>query len=123
MVYISAPPGDMFDFLPYIDRGVHNLAPKSKKSNNYHVFSTYEPISLELPRTVTPGRWSISGPPWRLSKLFTLNGWIDDIKAYNNLPEFSYPIIADPKRNVAELYGMMDPDEKDAKGIIALTDR
>ena len=50
-------------------------------------------------------------------------GWIDDIKAYNNLPEFSYPIIADPKRNVAELYGMMDPDEKDAKGIIALTDR
>merc|ERR1712154_205224 len=49
-------------------------------------------------------------------------GWIDDIKSYNNLPEFSYPIIADPKRNVAEMYGMMDPDEKDAKGI-ALTAR
>ena len=45
------------------------------------------------------------------------NGWIKDILAYNNLPEFSYPIIADPKRDVAELYGMMDPDEKDAKGL------
>merc|ERR1712002_369134 len=32
------------------------------------------------------------------------NGWIKDIIAYNN-------------RDVAELYGMMDPDEKDAKGI------
>ena len=49
-------------------------------------------------------------------------GCIDDIKSFNNLPEFSYPIIADPKRNVAEMYGMMDPDEKDAKGI-ALTAR
>jgi len=49
-------------------------------------------------------------------------GWIDDIKSYNNLSEFTFPIIADPKRNVAELYGMMDPDEKDAKGI-ALTAR
>ena len=45
------------------------------------------------------------------------NGWINDIKAYNNLTEFSYPIIADPKRDIAEQYGMMDPDEKDAKGI------
>ena len=44
-------------------------------------------------------------------------GWIEDIKAYNNLPKFSYPIIADPKRDVAELYGMMDPDEKDAAGL------
>ena len=50
------------------------------------------------------------------------NGWINDIKAYNNLTEFSYPIIADPKRDVAEMYGMMDPDEKDAAGI-ALTCR
>ena len=51
------------------------------------------------------------------------NGWIKDIIAYNNLSTgFSYPIIADPKRNVAEMYGMMDPDEKDAKGI-ALTAR
>ena len=46
------------------------------------------------------------------------NGWIKDIIAYNNLSTgFSYPIIADPKRDVANLYGMMDPDEKDAKGI------
>merc|ERR1711971_99199 len=46
------------------------------------------------------------------------NGWIKDIIAYNNLTTgFSYPIIADPKRDVANLYGMMDPDEKDAKGI------
>merc|ERR1712233_134483 len=45
-------------------------------------------------------------------------GWIKDIIAYNNLSTgFSYPIIADPKREVATLYGMMDPDEKDAKGI------
>ena len=46
------------------------------------------------------------------------NGWIKDIIAYNNLTTgFSYPIIADPKRDVANLYGMLDPDEKDAKGI------
>merc|ERR1712233_157700 len=46
------------------------------------------------------------------------NGWIKDIIAYNNLSTgFSYPITADPKREVATLYGMMDPDEKDAKGI------
>ena len=44
------------------------------------------------------------------------------IKAYNNLTEFSYPIIADPKRDVAEMYGMMDPEEKDSAGI-ALTAR
>ena len=45
------------------------------------------------------------------------HGWINDIKAYNNLTEFSYPIIADPGRDVAEMYGMMDPDEKDAAGV------
>merc|ERR1712096_157652 len=38
--------------------------------------------------------------------------------AYNNLTTgFSYPIMGDPKREVANLYGMMDPDEKDAEGI------
>ena len=26
------------------------------------------------------------------------NGWINDIKSYNGLTEFSYPIIADPSR-------------------------
>jgi len=46
------------------------------------------------------------------------NGWIKDIIAYNNISTgFSFPIIADPGREVATLYGMMDPDEKDAKGI------
>merc|ERR1711884_193445 len=28
-------------------------------------------------------------------------GWISDIKAYNGLTDFSYPIIADPRRKVA----------------------
>merc|ERR1712098_716867 len=36
-------------------------------------------------------------------------GWIKDI--------LSYPNIADPNRDVATLYGMMDPDEKDAAGL------
>merc|ERR1712241_1157539 len=44
-------------------------------------------------------------------------GWIEDIKAYNKLDNFDYPIIADPNRHIANLYGMMDPDEIDAKGI------
>lgn len=45
------------------------------------------------------------------------HGWIKDILAYNNLNEFSYPIIADPNRDVAKLYGMLDPDEVDKSGI------
>jgi len=49
-------------------------------------------------------------------------GWIKDILAYNKLEEFSYPIIADPNRDVATLYGMLDPDEKDSAGM-ALTCR
>ena len=44
-------------------------------------------------------------------------GWIDDIKSYNNLPEFSYPIIADPNREVAQKYGMLDPVAKSNAGI------
>jgi len=44
-------------------------------------------------------------------------GWIEDIKAYNELPTFSYPIVADPERRIATLYGMLDPAEKDAKGM------
>lgn len=44
-------------------------------------------------------------------------GFIEDIKAYGGLSTFSYPIIADPDRKVAELYGMMDPAEKDKAGI------
>jgi len=46
------------------------------------------------------------------------NGWIKDIVSYNNISTgFSFPIIADPGRDVATLYGMMDPDEKDSKGM------
>merc|ERR1711923_483405 len=44
-------------------------------------------------------------------------GWIEDIKAYNKLDAFSYPIIADPDRSIANTYGMMDPDEMDSKGL------
>jgi 1-Cys peroxiredoxin 6 len=44
-------------------------------------------------------------------------GWTEDIKAYNNLCSFDFPIIADPGRDVATLYNMMDPDEKDKAGM------
>jgi 1-Cys peroxiredoxin 6 len=46
-------------------------------------------------------------------------GWIQDIKSYSKLPnqEFPYPIIADPTRDLATLFGMLDPDEKDAAGL------
>ena len=33
------------------------------------------------------------------------------------LQDFSFPIIADPKREVATLYSMLDPEEKDSTGI------
>eukprot|EP01026_Neomeris_dumetosa_P039066 TRINITY_DN31_c3_g1_i5.p1 TRINITY_DN31_c3_g1~~TRINITY_DN31_c3_g1_i5.p1 ORF type:complete len:228 (+),score=35.75 TRINITY_DN31_c3_g1_i5:110-793(+) len=49
-------------------------------------------------------------------------GWIGDIQAYTPGAEVKYPIIADPKRDIAVKYGMLDPDEKDSKGI-ALTAR
>ena len=45
------------------------------------------------------------------------NGWINDIKAYNNLTEFSFPIIGDTKLDTAEKYRMMYLDEKDVKSI------
>jgi len=44
-------------------------------------------------------------------------GWIEDIKAYNNLGDFSYPIIADPERKIATELGMLDPEERDSKNI------
>lgn len=53
---------------------------------------------------------------------YARSGWIEDIKAYNKLSDFSYPILADPDRSIAKLYGMLDPVEKDAGGI-ALTCR
>ena len=46
------------------------------------------------------------------------NGFIKDIIAYNNLATgFAYPIIADPKREVANLYGMINAEDKDSKGL------
>jgi len=44
-------------------------------------------------------------------------GWIDDIKAHNKLDSFDYPIIADPKRELATKFGMIDPDEKTSTGM------
>lgn len=56
-------------------------------------------------------------------------GWIKDIQVQflvvqdliqtaNDLTgEFPYPIIADPKRDLAVKLGMLDPVEKDAAGI------
>jgi len=45
-------------------------------------------------------------------------GWTEDIKAcINYTGTFPYPIIADPKRELAISLGMLDPDEKDKTGI------
>lgn len=45
--------------------------------------------------------------------------WQDDIKVYAkyNKSEFPYPIIADERRMIATLLGMLDPDEVDSDGI------
>ncbi|XP_034507585.1 peroxiredoxin-6-like, partial [Ailuropoda melanoleuca] len=48
-------------------------------------------------------------------------GWSKDINAYNGEAEpndkLPFPIIADPKRVLAVLLGMLDPDEKDLEGM------
>lgn len=45
-------------------------------------------------------------------------GWIKDIKTFLKPDEeFLYPIVADEKRELAVKLGMIDPDEKDAKGL------
>jgi len=43
-------------------------------------------------------------------------GWISDIGAYCS-EKVVFPIIADPKRELAVALGMIDPDEKDAAGM------
>lgn len=43
--------------------------------------------------------------------------WTNDIEAYTPGSTVWYPIIADPNRDVAVKYGMLDPDEKDKAGI------
>jgi len=46
-------------------------------------------------------------------------GWVKDIEAteWSSESKVSYPIIADPGRELATLYGMLDPDEKNAAGL------
>jgi len=44
-------------------------------------------------------------------------GWIEDIKGYSGNDKFDYPIIADPKRELAVKFGMLDPEEKDKAGL------
>jgi len=50
------------------------------------------------------------------------NGWVADIEAYNSRittenGKVEYPIIADPQRELAVRFGMLDPDEKDKEGL------
>lgn len=46
------------------------------------------------------------------------NGWTEDIKAcINYTSDFPYPIIGDPKRELAIAFGMLDPEERDKTGI------
>ena len=47
-------------------------------------------------------------------------GWSKDVEHFNanqgrEKKELSYPIIADPDRKLAVKFGMLDPDEIDAK--------
>jgi len=49
-------------------------------------------------------------------------GWSKDVEHFNanqgrEKKELTYPIIADPDRKLAVKFGMLDPDEIDAKGI------
>lgn len=43
--------------------------------------------------------------------------WIKDVNAYSGRDKFPYPIIADPKREIAVNLGLIDPEEKDSKGL------
>ena len=48
----------------------------------------------------------------------THKGWITDIQDFGKCPgDFPYPIIADPKRELAVSFGMLDPAEKDKAGL------
>lgn len=53
-----------------------------------------------------------------LNPVDTHLGWIDDIKSSQKVEgTWPYPIIADPKRELALTLGMLDPDELDSKGM------
>lgn len=42
--------------------------------------------------------------------------WVKDIEAYTPGCKVSYPIIADPNRELIKILNMVDPDEKDSSG-------
>ncbi|KAJ6902695.1 1-Cys peroxiredoxin [Populus alba x Populus x berolinensis] len=42
--------------------------------------------------------------------------WVKDIEAYTPGCKVTYPIIADPKRELIKILNMVDPDEKDSSG-------
>lgn len=42
--------------------------------------------------------------------------WIKDIEAYNKGHKVTYPIAADPDRQIIKQLNMVDPDEKDSSG-------
>ncbi len=46
-------------------------------------------------------------------------GWITDIEAtrYAQGSSVLYPVIADPDREIATQFGMLDPDERNAAGL------
>ncbi|KAJ4721924.1 1-Cys peroxiredoxin [Melia azedarach] len=44
------------------------------------------------------------------------NEWIKDIEAYTPGCKVTYPIIADPNREIIKQLNMVDPDEKDSSG-------
>ncbi|XP_027166879.1 1-Cys peroxiredoxin isoform X1 [Coffea eugenioides] len=42
--------------------------------------------------------------------------WVKDIEAYNNGHKVTYPIVADPNKEIIKQLNMVDPDEKDSSG-------
>ncbi|KAJ7515268.1 hypothetical protein O6H91_22G008200 [Diphasiastrum complanatum] len=44
-------------------------------------------------------------------------GWIADIVSYSPKANITYPILADPDRELAIKFGMLDPAERDSEGL------
>ncbi|ROL48132.1 Peroxiredoxin-6 [Anabarilius grahami] len=93
-------------------------------------------VLFSHPRDFTPvcttelGRAAQLSPEFsrRNAKLIALSvdsledhhSWSKDIMAYNNTEagsEFPFPIIADDRRHLVEMLGMLDPEEKDQAGM------
>ncbi|GLJ11655.1 hypothetical protein SUGI_0173690 [Cryptomeria japonica] len=47
----------------------------------------------------------------------THRSWVRDIESFTPGAKVTYPIIADPTREIAIKYGMLDPAEKDRAGV------